>query len=193
METTSAASEIERLERKVDMSLDDIIKMQKKMQRKALLSTQKRKSTRKLKRKNTCQDSVATRPSAVQQGRIAKSRRVGREFNILAPRNTAQKAAYRNDRAKMKKRNRKRSNKNTRASGETTPNIKVLVPHDLRRRLLSGARKGGVAARLSSRSEKMESSGSQRNLQTLDSRFASLSRGRQVPTGAMRWPGRDGL
>ncbi|MCO5562338.1 hypothetical protein L7F22_015964 [Adiantum nelumboides] len=187
---TPASMEIERLERKVDMSLDDIIKMQKKIQRK------KKKNTRKSKKKNSFQEPAASRPSTIQQGRIAKSTRVIRGFNIPVPRNTAQTALYRNYSAKLKKRNRsfrKRSRKLARASGETTPNIKVLVAHDLRGRLLSGTRKSGVAARLSSHSEKIESSLSQRNLQTLDSRFASLSRGRQVPSGATRWPGRDGF
>ncbi|KAH7432082.1 hypothetical protein KP509_07G007200 [Ceratopteris richardii] len=195
MEATSSSAEIERLERKVDMSLDEIIKMQRKLQRKP------RKSSTKFKKNGVHQNSDESTPAPTQQSRAVKSRAQSGESNMFAPKRTAQKFSRRTSGVKSKRRNRKYVVKPSHATGEANRDIRVLVTHDLRRRLLSSSKRSGVAARLSAGPERvlymtesmLERGKLQPNSETLDSRFARLSRNRQTSSSLMQQLGYGGF
>ncbi|KAH7432081.1 hypothetical protein KP509_07G007200 [Ceratopteris richardii] len=186
MEATSSSAEIERLERKVDMSLDEIIKMQRKLQRKP------RKSSTKFKKNGVHQNSDESTPAPTQQSRAVKSRAQSGESNMFAPKRTAQKFSRRTSGVKSKRRNRKYVVKPSHATGEANRDIRVLVTHDLRR-LLSSSKRSGVAARLSAGPERLERGKLQPNSETLDSRFARLSRNRQTSSSLMQQLGYGGF
>lgn len=182
---------MDSIERKVDMSLDDIIKISKqKKPRRAPIKNRNRTSFIQ-DRRELLPGFVAARSSLVRQGKLADARARSGNPKFLATKAAARQAMSAYVNPSVRRRNRQSIQATTRPFIAAVRNAKISVPNRAsknganrrpRMRWTSSAEKRTVAPTQRSTwgGNKMVVNGPGKKLQTLDSRFATLREQRQL-------------